>query len=388
MLSDNSLQSIVGVGAVTAYGWGVQPLIDGMESGKSAASLVPAEPPLLPDKLVWAARVPDGGLSQDGPTLFTRALRHAAREAVADAKARGWVPGDRVGLVLASTNGDWDSMLAVVDWTEGRPSRHLAQFMPGTWVSSIMNEFDFHGPSIVVGAACASGMQAMMVARDWLRLGHASDVLVLGVDLAATPRHIRFLSYWRVSVHTMPPQEACRPFSDGTHGFSEGEGAGAVVMTNQHPAAYLEVAAAAASSDGASWAAISDDHQHILRCVQQALEEAALDPRGVAMYHSHGTGTKACNEVEREILRLLSPSVRATTVKPLTGHCHPASAILETVLAAESHRLGRLLTSPAAPGADPQVVDGCVDWEPEPALQLAMGMGGHNAAMVLLPAVG
>ena len=348
--------------------------------------MVPADPPLLPGKPVWAARVPDGGLPQDGPTRFTRALRHAAREAVSDALVRGWEPGPTVGLVVAATNGDWDSMLSVVDWTEGRPSRHLAQFMPGTWVSSIMNEFGFHGPSMVIGAACASGMQAMMIARDWLRLGHASDVLVVGADLAATPRHIRFLSYWRVSVHEIHPLDACAPFSDATHGFSEGEGAAGVMMTVQHPSSYLDIAGAAASSDGGSWAAIADDHQHIIRCVHQALGQADMVSTEVSMYHSHGTGTKPCNQVERGILTMMSPRVRATTIKPLTGHCHPASAVLETLLAAKSHQTKRLLAAPAAPGADPQVVDGCVDWEPEPALQLAMGMGGHNAAMVLTPA--
>lgn len=380
-----SRQSIVGLGAVSAYGWGVEALVKGMESRKAAAGLVPADPPLISDQPVWAARVPEGGLPHDGRTLFVRALRAAAREAVSDAIERGWSPGPQVGLIIAATNGDWQAWTETTAWRQGRSPRIISQIMPGTWSSAIMREFDFHGPSMVAGAACASGMLALMVARDWIRLGRVSDVLVVGADLAATPVHIRQLATWRVSVHSDPPHLACLPFSDATRGFSEGEACAAVMLTNHHAAAYVDVAGTSASSDGWSWAAIAEDHQHILRCVQLALQEAAVDTEQVGVFHAHGTGTRSCNAAERAVLSHLGDHVRVTAVKPMTGHCHPASPTLETLLVAKSHQLSRLLAAPAAPGADPQVVDGCIDWSPQVGVQLAMGMGGHNAAAVLVP---
>ena len=93
--------AIAGLGAVTGYGWGLGELWKGLLSGKSAA-----HPIVFDDFVGLAATVPDGGNEEDSATLFGRALYASGREAVADARLRGWKPGARVGFLLCTSLGE------------------------------------------------------------------------------------------------------------------------------------------------------------------------------------------------------------------------------------------------------------------------------------------
>src|SRR5262245_55395526 len=98
---------ICGIGVVSGYGWGREPLWDGLLRGKPAATIVPWLGQ-HPGDTVWAACVPDGGDPLDGPSRFGRAMHAAAREAIQDAGERGWHPGRRVGLLHAVVLGEVD----------------------------------------------------------------------------------------------------------------------------------------------------------------------------------------------------------------------------------------------------------------------------------------
>ena len=150
MASDiNTAQAveIVGIGAVTGFGWGVQSLWDGLIAGKSAA-----EPVEFDDCASLAVLVPEGGDENDSITLFGRALYGSGREAIADAKSRGWQPGERVGFILCSSLGEiqgWRDLY----FTEGRHlrRRHFLQLLPSTAPSMFMAEYGFKGPSLNAG---------------------------------------------------------------------------------------------------------------------------------------------------------------------------------------------------------------------------------------------
>jgi len=386
MVIDRSLQSVVGLGAVSGYGWGVPALVDGVSSGKSAVRLIESAPPLPPDSPVWAARVPDGGQPNDGPTRFSRAVRHVAREAINDARARGWNPGNEVGLVLAITNGDWELFGRAHKWVEGDPDPDFTYILPSTLVAAIMKEFGMHGPSLTVGAMCATGSAAMLVASDWIKLGRVTDVLVVSADVAASHQHLEWFSRVGVSFYYRSPSEMCKPFHPDGRGFSQGEGAAAVVLTGRSCGkAYLHMLGGASTSDGLSWVAIDKTFADVLRCVDLALSQAGVAHSDVAVYSSHGTGTRACSFAEIAVLERSLTSAEAIIIKPLTGHCHPASSLMETVLAAISYETGELLAAPAAPGSHERLRDGSGPWAPDIMLKMAIGMGGHNVALVFEP---
>src|SRR5439155_76364 len=121
--------AICGIGAVTGYGWGREALWDGLASGKHAARLE-AGYGADGDRMAWVARVPDGGQPSDGPSRFVRAMRAAAREAIADAIERGWQPGSRVGVVHAEVLRDVDQWKDFFHHDRNLLSRDYLAMMP------------------------------------------------------------------------------------------------------------------------------------------------------------------------------------------------------------------------------------------------------------------
>jgi hypothetical protein len=106
---------------------------------------------------------------RDGSSRFTRALRAAAREAIADAAQRCWVPGARVGLlhavVISEVEGWRDFYLK--DAARRRVRDYLT-LMPSAPISMLMREYDFHGPAMNVSAMCSSGNAGLITANMWL----------------------------------------------------------------------------------------------------------------------------------------------------------------------------------------------------------------------------
>src|SRR4051794_28656107 len=94
-----------GIGAVTGYGWGREELWSGLLPGASAAHEVGGFGPEV-GHVATVAMIPDKGDPADGPRIYPQALRAAAREAVHDARARGWSPSGPVGVVHATVQGD------------------------------------------------------------------------------------------------------------------------------------------------------------------------------------------------------------------------------------------------------------------------------------------
>ena len=214
---------IVGLGAVSGYGWGLDSLWNGLISGKSAA-----QPVFFEEVACLAAVVPDGGNEEDSVTLFGRALYASGREAVADAKARGWHPGPRVGLILCTSLGEVQGWRELYYEHAGRVRRrHYLQLLPSTAPSMFMAEHGFTGPSMNVSAACASGALGVILARQWLVSGFATDVIVSGTDLSVTPENAWNFAALNVLATEGTPEQACRPFQEGSQGFIAGEASAA-----------------------------------------------------------------------------------------------------------------------------------------------------------------
>ena len=166
---------ICGIGAVTGYGWGREVLWEGLVSGKSAAGLHGGYGTEA-NETAWVAKVPDGGNPADGTSRFARAMRAAAREAIADAGQRGWRPGRRVGLLHAVVLGEVDLWRDFYRRHQTLKSRDYLALMPSTPMSTFMQEYGFHGPAMNVSAMCASGNAGLLTAKAWLDAGIVDDV--------------------------------------------------------------------------------------------------------------------------------------------------------------------------------------------------------------------
>lgn len=373
--------AIAGLGAVTGYGWGVGELWKGLLSGTSAA-----HPVVFDDFVGLAATVPEGGDVEDSVTLFGRALYGSGREAVADARQRGWLPGARVGFILCTSLGEVQGWRDLYFEHAGRVRRrHYLQLLPSTAPSMFMAEFGFNGPSMNVGAACASGALGVILARQWILSGFATDVVVSGTDLSVTPENGWNFGALNVLAREGAPEQACRPFQEGSQGFIAGEVSAALVVTGQPGVtAYAHVLGGGLTHDAFHPIAIKPDGLQVAAAWTQAMDEAHLGPEDIVYINAHGSGTVLNDTVEAGVADAMFPErTRLYSTKMLTGHGLGAGGALETAVAALTYETGQIPAPRLVATGHPRVLDGVTPRAPGPTLKSSIGMGGYNAALVI-----
>lgn len=377
---------IAGIGAATGYGWGRQRLWSGLTSGKPAAALYPGYGSAGRDA-GWLARVPDGGSAEDGPTRSARAMRAVAREAIGDARTRGWTPGRRVGLLHALVLPEIETWreFYLVDGGRRRVRDYLA-LMPSTPVSMVMQEHGFHGPAMNVSAMCASGNAGMITAKMWLDAGMVDDVVFLATDLSLTPENVEHFVKLGVAVTDTEPLEACRPFQRGSRGFSVGEAAVAFVLTGRPARAYASVLGGAMTHDAHHVTSVDPARVQVDECVRTALEVAGVRAADVAYVNAHGPGTAQCDAAEAGLVdEVFAGRPALYSVKPLAGHCQGAAAV-EIAAAAMGYENKVIPAPPTVTDGHHRLLDGPTPIDGGITLKTSLGMGGQNSAVVLAPA--
>ena len=379
------LTSIVGVGAVTGYGWGAKHLWDGFLVGESAVKLVTGLEGYVKGGQCYISTISDEGDRADGPSRFTRSVRFAAREAVTDALARGWKPGPVVGLIHGVEKGDVEMWSEFYKSGESRVRpKTWINMMPSTCLTMVMKEFDFHGPTMSVSAMCASASAGMITARAWLDAGIVSDVILLATDVSGIPQHLRAFNDLGACVLDAPAFEGCRPFQEGSRGFVGGEAAVAMVLSNNTAGSYASILGGAMTMDGYHSAAIAPDFAEILRCFRFATANAGIDPNDVAYLNAHGPGTALCDAAEMRALDELFPDATGIfSVKPLVGHCQSAAAAVETLATIYSFQTGFIPAPPQVAPGHPKLVNGRTPRMPGLVMKSSLGLGGYNTAMVI-----
>jgi 3-oxoacyl-[acyl-carrier-protein] synthase II len=378
---------MAGVGAVTGYGWGAGELWRGLLSGKPAATLVNGYADDGQGS-AWLAQVPSGGDPADGASRSARALRAAAREAVDDARGRGWRPGRTVGLVHALVLPEVEEWRRFyVEQGGQRRVRDYLALMPSTPVSMLMQEFGFHGPAMNVSAMCASGNAGLITAKLWLDSGAADDVVFIATDLSLTPENVAHFVKLGVAVVDTEPLDACRPFQEGSRGFAVGEASVAFVLSKHVQAPYVSLLGGAMTHDAYHVTSVDPARTQVDECVQRALANAGVSAADVRYVNAHGPGTAQCDTTEAGIVdELLGGRPQLYSIKQLTGHCQGAAAAVEVAAAALGYHHGVVPAPPVVAAGHERLLDGPTAMDEGITLKTSLGMGGQNSAVVLAPA--
>jgi 3-oxoacyl-[acyl-carrier-protein] synthase II len=376
-----------GMGAVSGYGWGRERLWRGLMSGVSAARPVKGCGP-DPDSTVTVAVVPEGGNPDDGPGTYSRALRAAAREAVQDARNRGWRPAGPVGVVHSTVQGDVAGFRALYRG-EITGARAFAGIMPSTSLSLLVQEFGWNGPVMTASAMCASANTALLTASAWIAAGIVRDVLVVMVDLSVVPEALAGFRDLGVAVLDAPALRACRPFQEGSRGFVMGEAAAAVVVSADAVEGYGQLLGGSMTHDAHHVISIEPTHEQVKLCVASALDNAGVSGADISWLNAHGPGTAQCDSAEAAMVEsVLGPQVGIFSVKPLLGHCQSAAGGVEIITSLLAYERGVLPAPKPVAQGHPQLLPGPVDCHGGLTVKTSLGMGGHNAAVVLGPAPG
>ena len=344
-----------------------------------------------------------------------KALRHmdlntqygmaAGLEAISDANLT--IDEDnqhRVGIIFGSGGGGMELVTRWQDTLVQRGARRVSPFaMPNLIADAASGHLSIAtgatGPNYSPTSACATGANAVADGMLHIRSGRADAILVGGSEAIILPLfHICFERMGVLASPVEPLTAACAPYDLDRNGFVPGEGAAALMIEDlDHALArgapiYAEVVGGGSANDAHDIAQPESHGRGLMVSVQQAMDEAQIDPTSVGYVSTHGTATKLGDQVEVTALKRLFGShaydLALSSIKPATGHMMGASGALEVIVAAMVLKEGvappTLNYATPDPELDLDVIPNQArTLATEAALSFSVGLGGHNAAVLL-----
>lgn len=397
--------AITGLGPITAFGTGIEPLWQGLMEGRSAVARARGfDPAGLPVDHV--AELPELDLAAHFTpkqvaywSRATRVAALAALEAWADA-GRPRVEPFRAGLFLGSGFGCTYELEELYDSWRARGMRGIKPIsiprgMANAPASQIAILLGLKGPCLTVSTACSSGALALGLAAEQIRSGALSLCVTGGVEAALNASTLAAWCSLGVLSRRNDPT-ACRPFSAGRDGLVLADGCAVLVLEEwEHAMArgariWAEVRGVGATND--AYSIVEPDFAGEAEAMRRALADAGIAAADVGYVNAHGTGTLANDANETRALKAVLGETAARTpvssIKGHLGHALGAAGAIEaavTALVLARRRLPPTLHyTPGDPECDLDYVAGAPrETAVAHALTNSFGFGGQNSALVL-----
>lgn len=391
---------VTGWGAVSAWGWGISSLREGLATGATAIAPF-ARFDHAQYETHLAAQVPDPPAGRERPAARRRSWAErfalaAADEAMQTAGLEEGARGRRAGVFFGSSTGGMFEAEELYRRWRGRslaraPRWPFAAHRVSAPADAVARSLGVTGPVATVTSACASGALAIGLAAKALADGRVDMALAGGSDSLCRITFGGFNALRSVAA------EPCRPFRADRSGLSLGEGAAVLVLEREESARARgapirgRLLGTGASADAHHMTAPHPEGRGAALAVERALEQAGLARERVDFINAHGTGTELNDVAEYRGLRQAFGervgTIPLTSSKGSIGHLLGSAGAIEavaTLLALDEQRLqptaGAGEVDPAAPV---RLVRAAERAEIGVALSLSLGFGGCNAAVLL-----
>jgi 3-oxoacyl-[acyl-carrier-protein] synthase II len=332
----------------------------------------------------------------------------AAQLAVADAQLTISADGRDTGCILGTGSGGNrvrdDNHQVMLERGVDRISPFAIPYsMCNHPPAEVAMQLGLRGPTMAMVTACAAGTDAIGTATAVIRRGDADVMLGGGSEAMITPLWLAGFNAMRVlSHHEDDPGGAQRPFDTSRDGFLIGEGAAVLVLESLEHARgrgaqiICEVAGYGASADAHHITDPDPTGISQSRAMRAAIADAGVAPETIGYINAHGGASRPGDPSEvAAIRRALGDDVAARTAvsatKSMHGHCMGATGAIEGVLTALAVAEGRIPPTINLTDLDPEcagvdhVIDTARTQHLDAALSSNNGLGGHNAAIVLVP---
>ena len=400
---------VTGLGAVTPIGLDARTTWEAAVAGRSGIDWIQAfDASEFPVRI--AAEVK--GFEPEtivGPKEARRLERNvvlavaAGREAWADSGAEGVDPA-RAGILVGSAVGGAVGILDQGNVLRERgPSRVSPWFIPNVLVDSasgqIAIDLGLRGPNYAPVSACATGSHAVGEGAELIKRGAADVVLAGGTEAAIHPVFLAGFSAMRGLVaEEVDPTLASRPFDATRAGFVMGEGACVMVLEELERAQargapiYAEVLGYGTSNDAHHMAQPDPESVGVAEMMRAALTSAGVAAERVGYINAHGTSTPQGDLAETNAIKAVfgphAYELAVSSTKSVTGHCFGAAGAIEAMMCVRAVHEGVLPPTINYRNPDPECD---LDYVPnearrvqvDVALSNAMGLGGHNACVLL-----
>ena len=263
--------------------------------------------------------------------------------------------------------------------------------------------YGFHGPNFTTTSACASSSNAIADAFNYIRLGKANVIVAGGAEAAISPGGVGgFNAMHALSTRNDDPTRASRPFSASRDGFIMAEGAGCLILEElEHAKArgakiYAELVGAGLSADAHHLTASHPEGLGAKLVMQNALEDANLQPEDIDYINVHGTSTPVGDISEakaiKEVFGEHAYKLNISSTKSMTGHLLGAAGAVEALVATLAVKNDIVPpTINHEEGDNDENIDYNLNFtfnkaqkrEVRAALSNTFGFGGHNACVIL-----
>jgi 3-oxoacyl-[acyl-carrier-protein] synthase II len=329
----------------------------------------------------------------------------AAKEAAVDAGLdESGYDAARVGIVFGSAIGGFLGIMEQHDVLRERgPDRVSPNFLPNVLVDSASGQLaislGYRGPNYAPVSACATGSHAVGEAAELIRRGDADAVLSGGTEACLHPLILAgFCAMRGLVAEDEDPPRASRPFDATRAGFVMGEGACVLVLEELESArargaqVYAEVLGYGTSNDAYHMAAPDPASVGVAEMMQAALRRTGVAPERVGYINAHGTSTPLGDAAETKAIKDVfgdhAYKLAVSSTKSVMGHCFGAAGAVEAMMCVLAVRDGMLPPTINYEHPDPECDLDYVPNEARPAevdvaLSNAMGLGGHNACVLI-----
>ena len=266
----------------------------------------------------------------------------------------------------------------------------------------ISMQYGFHGPNYTTTSACASSSNAVADAFNLIRLGKANIIVSGGAEAAICECGVGgFNAMHALSTRNDDPEHASRPFSASRDGFIMGEGAGCLILEElEHAKArgakiYAEMVGEGASADAYHITASHPEGLGAKLVMQNALEDAGLQPEDIDYINVHGTSTPVGDVSEAKAIKDVfgdhAYKLNISSTKSMTGHLLGAAGAVEAMVCVLSVKNDIIPpTINHVEGDDDEALDYKMNFtfnkaqkrEVRVALSNTFGFGGHNCCVV------
>lgn len=303
--------------------------------------------------------------------------------------------GKRIGVVLGTTVGcTFHNEEYYIKWRDGQnPSPEpLLAYLAANLADRVKEILGIVGPGLVLTNACASGTDAIGVAKTWLEYDKCDIAIAGGADELSRVACHGFNSLMLYS------EKSCTPFDIHRQGLNLGEGAGILVMEKQEDAAkrgqkiFGRVRGYGVGGDAYHPTAPHPGGAGLQRAINNALQDSGLLLDDICLINAHGTGTSANDLAETSAISAagFDPArVSVVSTKGFTGHTLGAAGGVEAVYTlmalnegwvqgtAGCHELDPALSFPVLAESECQFLRG------KTGMSQSLAFGGSNSALVL-----
>lgn len=338
---------------------------------------------------------------------FTQYAMVAADEAIRDAALNlNTINKRKVGVIWGSGNGGFQTFQEqVMEFAHGDGTPRFNPFFIPKVIADIASgwisiKYGFMGLNYTTISACATSTTAIIDAYNYIKWGKANIIITGGSEAAINEAGIGgFNASKALSQNNADPAHASRPFDKDRDGFVMGEGAGALVLEEyEHALArgakiYAEVAGGGMSADAYHLTGTHPEGEGALLGMQEALEDAGLQPGDVDYLNAHATSTPVGDLSEtKAIVRLFGENpthLSISATKSATGHLLGAAGAIEgiaSVLAVKNDIIPPTINTQNVDEAIPASLNLTLSQAAHKTVNVAMsntfGFGGHNATAV------